>query len=143
MRPVRLVAIVLLLGLYLGVPAASASKGASAASPRHERTLHPGTLGFLDRLHEFLVSVWNKTGCAIDPLGRCSPDHTEAGPRPPATGPTGVLAADEGCAIDPWGRCSADHLNGWPTPPSTGQGGALDADTGCDIDPLGVCARGR
>jgi len=42
----------------------------------------------LGRLSDALVSIVEKTGCAIDPLGRCAPDPT----------------VDTGPNIDPWGQ---------------------------------------
>jgi len=50
----------------------------------------------LNRLRSWLLSIWEKNGCVIDPGGRCQPSS--------ATAPQSI--ADNGCGIDPWGRCS-------------------------------------
>ena len=36
------------------------------------------------------MSLWNKTGCNVDPLGRCGIPQ---------------ILPDEGCNVDPNGRC--------------------------------------
>jgi hypothetical protein len=111
MRAFRHLAVVILLGLFVGTP------GASAAEPRPgARQAHGiawSTPNPIDSLRNLLVSLWstmglgagNKEGCDIDPLGRC------------ITAPN-----KEGCAIDPAGRCI--------TAPNK---------EGCAIDPLGRC----
>lgn len=54
------------------------------------------TVAPLVRLQSWLLSVWEKNGCAVDPWGRCQTSSVTA-PQP---------SADNGCGIDPGGRCS-------------------------------------
>ena len=64
-----------------------------------------------------LRDVWTKTGCQIDPFGRCLSGTS------PVSSPSS--SADAGCNIDPNGRC---HF---------GSSSVSPADTGCQIDPNG------
>lgn len=66
----------------------------------------------------WLLNVWAKNGCMIDPHGSCLPGTGSAAAPPPGT--------DNGCAIDPGGRCNS----------------AASADNGCGIDPHGSCHPG-
>ncbi len=72
----------------------------AAAEPFH-RARHPNPSASsvaapLSSLWSWLISLWEKNGCMIDPDGRCLPG---ALPVQPAT------STDNGCGLDPWGRC--------------------------------------
>jgi hypothetical protein len=85
---------VLLLALTLGAP------GAFASPPRATVSVPQGGAkleNLLGPLRAFLVSLWSRAGCEIDPWGRCLQGARTAVPRPPAP--------DAGCEIDPLGRC--------------------------------------
>jgi len=98
----------MLLALTLCTPWAGASPlRLVEATPRH----------VLDYLGGLLASLWLKSGCTMDPLGRCAPS-------------TPPQIIDGGCTIDPDGRCAPGTLN-----PTT--------DEGCTMDPNGRCAPGR
>ncbi len=121
MRVFRHLVAVVVLGFIVGTPWASAAEPRSGA--RQAQGIAWSTPNPLDSLRNLLVSLWstlglgdsNKTGCEIDPWGRC------------ITGPN-----KEGCDIDPWGRCIA-------TPGSSGTGSpAVPAAEESAIDPLGV-----
>ena len=73
----------------------------------------PGPPDLLARAWSFLTGLWSKTGCNIDPNGRCLPE-------------TPVVQPDEGCHIDPSGRCGPETPDVQP-------------DEGCNIDPFGRC----
>lgn len=75
----RKVFVCLLLVTVLAVPWASAAGRAAPASP-----------DLFQRTWSFFMSLWNKTGCHIDPNGLC--------------GLRQVLP-DSGCNVDPLGRC--------------------------------------
>jgi hypothetical protein len=116
MRPTspRRKIVLLLLAALLIAPWAS-------AGPRHGNT-HPvslsGELGipdFFSRAWNLFVGVRSKTGCQIDPGGRCG--STSATPSP--------LPTKEGCHIDPDGRCLS---------------ALFSIDIGCNIDPDGRCS---
>lgn len=73
----------------------------SAAAETLHRAGEPKPIGSsaaapLSSLWSWLISLWEKNGCAIDPWGRCLPSTTPAQP----------ASADNGCSIDPGGRCS-------------------------------------
>jgi hypothetical protein len=105
MRNVRRAAVLILLGLTLGTSWAGASPlGLERSTPHH----------VLDYLGGLLASLWLKTGCTMDPNGRCAPGAPTQG-------------TNEGCTMDPLGRCT----------PRTQ---THNTDTGCTIDPLGRCA---
>ena len=94
MRVLRRAAVLILLGLTLGTPWAGATPPRPAAQshpPKRATVQH-----VLDYLGGLLTSFWLKTGCTIDPLGRCAPG-------------TQILQVDGGCTIDPLGRCAPDH----------------------------------
>src|SRR3954470_21996441 len=108
----KTVLVLFLLAALLTAPWAS-------AAPRHGGS-RPATVSggmaipdVLGQAWSCLKDVWRKTGCQIDPDGRCI---TSAAP---------VTSADTGCQIDPFGRCI------------TSAAPVTSADTGCAIDPNG------
>ena len=107
MHLARRVVLVLGLGLCLETSVLTAAENRTAASRGGESAASRSPLVLMERLQGFLTSVWAKTGCAIDPWGRCSADQTTTNPvPPPASGPSEAVDADDGCAIDPWGACA-------------------------------------
>ncbi len=101
--PRTVFAFVLCLGLCLGaLPAWAAPQTAPAG-------------GTLAGLWTFLVSLFGKEGCIIDPYGGCGSGQAGAD-------------VDRGCGLDPYGRCAAT-----PRPEV--------AEEGCGIDPNGGCGR--
>ena len=50
--------------------------------------------GILAQVWDFLTGVWARSGCTIDPDGRCVPR------------PSPTTEIDSGCDIDPSGRCN-------------------------------------
>jgi len=82
----------LLLIVTLAVPWAEAARPLSE-SAQHQEIFSRQPLVFLGKVWTSLVHLWNKTGCQIDPDGRCVVT--------PTPGPTN--AVDEGCQIDPTG----------------------------------------
>jgi hypothetical protein len=115
----RRLSVLLLLVLALTVPRATAA-GQSRDVRQPEMAAQAAPADLLGHLWSFLANLWLKSGCYIDPDGRCAP-QTAA----PAS------QRDEGCYIDPSGRC-APHLTAPPvlTP---------QRDEGCYIDPNGRC----
>src|SRR5262245_47257485 len=89
--------VLLLLVALLAAPWSLAAAPRREAPGRASRAAAPAPLPRLAQLWSFLTSVWGKTGCRIDPDGRCvkSPDPGLAAP------------ADEGCRIDPDGCAAA------------------------------------
>jgi hypothetical protein len=88
----------------------------AAAEPLH-RAGKPNPVGSsagtpLSSLWSWLISLWEKNGCAIDPWGRCR-----------------VVPAKSGCMIDPGGRCLPGSTPAQPA----------NAVNGCGIDPGGRC----
>jgi hypothetical protein len=77
----RKIFVCLLLVTVLAVPWASAADRAA-----------PASLDLVHRAWSFLMSLWNKSGCNVDPLGRCD---------------LPLIQPDEGCHIDPFGHCGA------------------------------------
>lgn len=71
----------------------------------------PVPLEILSRAWGLITSLWTKTGCHIDPLGRCTPEPQKTG-----------------CGVDPNGGCVA-QLTASPQ----------QTETGCAIDPFGRC----
>ena len=106
MRVFRLIAVFALV-LALGVVQASALPAREGAG---RRQVENHTHSVFSLVGDIFVTLWNKAGCTIDPLGGCVPSVPET---------------KEGCRIDPWGRCSSS------TAPAT--------DAGCGIDPWGRC----
>ena len=112
MRALRRAPVFILLGLTLGISGAWASPPKPPAPGHAEQVSSAKNLfGYLGGL---FTSLWLKTGCSMDPWGRCAPAPTQN--------------TDTGCGIDPLGRCAT------PPPPT------LSTDTGCGIDPWGLCA---
>jgi hypothetical protein len=74
---------------------------------------------FWTPLWSLLVNVWSKSGCGIDPYGRCIDS-----PAP--------QNLDNGCGLDPYGRC----LNAQAPSPQ-------NLDSGCGADPYGRCLPGH
>jgi hypothetical protein len=71
----------------------------------------------------YLVGLWGKEGCGIDPDGLCKtvPSTTE-------------LTDKNGCGLDPHGGCTTEtNSTGSPT---------TDSEAGCGIDPHGGCVNG-
>jgi hypothetical protein len=87
MRIARRTAVLILLSLTLGTPWAGASPLSWAGTTQHQ---------VLNYLGGLLTSLWLKSGCTMDPLGRCAP-------RPQ------TQSTDGGCTMDPNGRCAPDH----------------------------------
>jgi hypothetical protein len=100
----------LALGAILVGPQVSAAEPRSKArSPQSRTASVSGDL--LIRFWSFLG--WTKTGCGLDPHGRCL-----TAPAP--------AQLDSGCGLDPHGRCLTDSA-------------PAQADAGCTIDPHGGC----
>ncbi|HVG07426.1 MAG TPA: hypothetical protein VNM67_06955 [Thermoanaerobaculia bacterium] len=93
----RKVVVLLLLISVLTAPGAFA--GHRLEKPRPAHHAEPAPLALVSRAWSFLTSLWSKTGCQIDPSGRCA---SSTAPLPPPTGPS-----DIGCNIDPNGRCGS------------------------------------
>src|SRR4029077_20080654 len=113
MQVLRRAAVLILLGLSLGI------SGAHAATVRSD-VRHQAAWSATDRVGpwwDFVMSVLTKAGCGTDPLGRCVVN-------PPTT--------DAGCGIEPWGRCGTGPDNQ-----------ALSAEEGCAADPWGHCLPGH
>ncbi len=100
MRMLRRAVVIVVLGLILAAPWAS-------AEPVFKVTR---SQSLLPSLWSFVARVWSAAGCWIDPLGRCL-----AGPQPPSAdagcgidplGCPAQISADEGCIIDPLGGCA-------------------------------------
>ena len=123
----KTVLVLFLLAVLLTTPWAS-------AAPRHGGGRPAGASGVgvipdvLGQVWSYLKEVWRKTGCNIDPDGRCATAAVDAGCNIDPNGRcrTGVspVSVDTGCQIDPDGRCRF---------------GASSVDTGCQIDPFGRC----
>jgi hypothetical protein len=63
-------------------------------------------MALLDRAWALLTSVWAKTGCNIDPNGRCTKEGCNIDPNGRcAPAPVPVNRMDTGCNIDPDSRC--------------------------------------
>jgi hypothetical protein len=122
------------------LPVLALLPGSVGAEPLH-RAGKPKPVGSfaaapLPSLWSWLVNLWEKNGCAIDPHGRCLPGAAPVQPD----------GADNGCGIDPWGHCQvAPAKNGCMIDP---HGRCLpvaapvqpaSADNGCSIDPWGRC----
>ena len=97
MRNRRYTAVLLLVGLLLSASAARAFEARSADRGNKPTPAGHSAVTLAHYLGSLLWSLWSKTGCQIDPLGRCVNGGGENG----AT----VLTGDEGCAIDPAGAC--------------------------------------
>ncbi len=58
---------------------------------------HTGPASFLAPLWSFLLNLWSKSGCSIDPYGGCTTGQGASGGPPEST--------DSGCHFDPFGGC--------------------------------------
>jgi hypothetical protein len=114
----KTVVVLFLLAALLTAPWAS-------AAPRHgggrPATVSGGMVipDVLAQAWSFLKGVWGKTGCNIDPDGRCV---TTTAPTFDSPG-----SGYSGCQIDPNGKCHAEVST------------VISAETGCQIDPFGRC----
>lgn len=108
MRNLRRAAVLILLALTLCTPWAVASPLRLAETTPHH---------VLDYLGGLLASLWLKSGCTMDPDGRCAPGAP-------------AQSTDGGCTMDPNGRCTTRTQN-------------LSTDGGCTMDPLGRCTPGQ
>lgn len=106
------------LTLCLSLVASMAWAAGGLAPSGRERS---GLGGLLQALEAFVMSVWGKTGCEIDPLGRCGvggsvpatdgqktrpvEEEENAGHIDPFGGSSSSM--DGGCEIDPFGRCGS------------------------------------
>lgn len=135
MRSLRCFVVLLSLCLALMTPVASAAEGSSAAARRDSS----GLVGLFQQLGLFLSAVWEKTGCEIDPFGRCSPGGGATAAR--ALDSSTTVWEEEAGHIDPFGGNSptavkgkyAGHIDPW------GGNSPLTVDGGCEIDPFGRC----
>jgi len=91
----RKVVVFLLLAAVLTAPGAFAGHRLEKPRPAHSTELAP--LALVSRAWSFLTSLWSKTGCQIDPNGRCLTGLV--------TEPLPTDHADTGCQIDSFGRC--------------------------------------
>lgn len=89
MRVVRQTLLLLVLGLALVVPAASAADLESQQAPR----VGQSSPDFLERLWLLFTGLWSDEGCRVDHLGACS----AGGEQPPASD------TDAGGMFDPLG----------------------------------------
>ncbi|HKI03232.1 MAG TPA: hypothetical protein VKK31_14740 [Thermoanaerobaculia bacterium] len=89
----RKVLVLLLLASVLAAP------GAFAGPRRPVKSPEPVPRALVSRAWSFLASLWSKTGCNIDPDGRCIGDAGKL--------PLPQDHADTGCQIDPNGRCGS------------------------------------
>jgi hypothetical protein len=110
--------VLFLLAALLTAPWASAAPRHGGGRPARASEV-VGIPGVLSQAWKFLMEVWTKTGCNIDPDGRCI---TASAPVSNSPGP-----GYTGCHIDPDGRCH------------TGSFTVISAETGCQIDPFGRC----
>jgi hypothetical protein len=91
------VVVFLLLAVVLTAPGAFAGHRLEKPRPAHNAELAP--MALVSRAWSFLTSLWSKTGCQIDPDGRCASSTV---PQPLPTD-----QSDVGCNIDPFGRCGS------------------------------------
>lgn len=64
-----------------------------AAGPAGNPPAESAAKSILTQVWDFLTGVWARSGCDIDPNGRCVPP------------PSPTIEIDSGCDIDPSGRC--------------------------------------
>ncbi|HEV2846395.1 MAG TPA: hypothetical protein VG477_16185 [Thermoanaerobaculia bacterium] len=108
--------LVVVLATALAAPSAGWSAGRRFSGDstwvRGSVTANP-----LVMLWSYLVGLWGKAGCGLDPNGQCTtvPNTT----------------TKNGCGLDPHGAC-----NSASQPPQT-------TDSGCGIDPHGECGTGN
>lgn len=93
----------------------------------------------LTSLWSWLINLWEKNGCGLDPWGRCLPSTVPAQPTGTDNGcmidPDGrcrVTPAKNGCGLDPHGGCTSG-TSAAPAPPAS-------PDNGCGLDPNGRCS---
>jgi hypothetical protein len=96
-RTFRRTTILLLLVAVCATPWVWAAGPRAAESVRPAQALAPARVDLFNQLWNTLRSLWAKSGCNIDPNGRCVSSPV---PQPPPT-----IQTDEGCNIDPNGRC--------------------------------------
>jgi len=90
MRRLRLaIAALLLVSLASSAARAAEPAGSVGAARFLEEKTTLDLKALLVRISDSFVGIIEKTGCAIDPLGRC----------------TSAPTSDLGCEIDPLGRC--------------------------------------
>jgi hypothetical protein len=99
MQVFRRAAVLILLGLSLGISGAHAATVHSEVRPGGSKTTPRGAIDRFGSWWNLFTGVWNKEGCRIAPLGRCGVS--------PATQTSNT--ADAGCTIDPLGRCLTGH----------------------------------
>jgi hypothetical protein len=90
----RKVLVLLLLSSVLTAPGAFAGRRLERPRPVNGAELAP--LALVSRAWSLLTSLWSKTGCHIDPDGRCVSEPIQPLP-----------TADAGCNIDPNGGCGS------------------------------------
>lgn len=78
--------LLLVLTLILAAPM-------QAAGPAGSPPAEPAAKSILTQVWDLLTGVWARSGCTIDPDGRCVPP------------PSPTIEIDSGCTIDPNGRC--------------------------------------
>jgi hypothetical protein len=78
----------LVLAVYLLASVASAAPRTEGDAGRAQAQRASGLDVLLERISQAITHIFAETGCAIDPLGRCTPTAT----------------TDTGVAIDPSGR---------------------------------------
>ena len=87
--------VLFLLTALLAAPWASAASP-DAGKPRLSKP-EPPVHALLNRVRDYLASVWTKIGCGADPNGLCTTAPTPAeDPQP---------QSDIGCGADPDGHC--------------------------------------
>lgn len=91
----RLGLVVVLLAVFI-VPGSAWAAGSPSRSSTATRVTEASPAALLSRVWRFFGNVWAKTGCYIDPNGRCG---SGLAVQPPA------VDVDTGCHIDPDGRC--------------------------------------
>ena len=94
MRVLRTAAVLILLALSLGTSAFAAKARPVPSHP--SRAAARSASGVFAPLWRLAVDGLTKTGCSIEPWGRCGASAQ-------------TQTTEEGCGIDPWGRCSAGH----------------------------------
>jgi hypothetical protein len=101
LSPSRRLGVLLVLLLTLTVlvsPSAWARGGTAGRTAQPAKVSKPLPPNLLSRAWTFLMVLWAKEGCGIDPDGHCVI-------RPAALAPMVPEQVDTGCGIDPDGRC--------------------------------------
>jgi hypothetical protein len=93
----RKVVVFFLLAAVLTAPGAFAGHRLEKPRLAHNAELAP--LAVVSRAWSFLRSLWSKSGCQIDPDGRCASSPARLPPPPDHF--------DTGCHIDPNGSCGS------------------------------------